>query len=102
MNIGRDAKTAYRAGLSSREAQIMTLIAAGHSNGQIAERLVLAEKNVKNHVKRIPATPPRQAAKKDPPPPGRGAAPPVTTPPPPPPATTATPHRPPSPLGWPN
>jgi DNA-binding CsgD family transcriptional regulator len=41
------------AGLSSREAQIMTLIAAGHSNGQIAEQLVLAEKTVKNHVNRI-------------------------------------------------
>jgi len=40
-------------GLSSREAQIMTLIAAGHSNGQIAEQLVLAEKTVKNHVNRI-------------------------------------------------
>ena len=44
---------ARQAGLSSREAQIMTLIAAGHSNGQIAERLVLAEKTVKNHVNRI-------------------------------------------------
>ena len=43
------------AGLSSREAQIMTLIAAGHSNGQIAEQLVLAEKTVKNHVNRIDA-----------------------------------------------
>ena len=53
MNIRGDAETAYRAGLSSREAQIMTLIAAGHSNGQIAERLVLAEKTVKNHVNRI-------------------------------------------------
>jgi DNA-binding CsgD family transcriptional regulator len=41
------------AGLSSREAQIMSLIAAGHSNGQIAEQLVLAEKTVKNHVNRI-------------------------------------------------
>ena len=39
--------------MSSREAQIMTLIAAGHSNGQIAEQLVLAEKTVKNHVRRI-------------------------------------------------
>ena len=29
-------------GLSAREAQIMTLIAAGHSNGQIAASLVLA------------------------------------------------------------
>jgi ATP/maltotriose-dependent transcriptional regulator MalT len=45
--------TARQGGLSSREAQIMTLIAAGHSNGQIAERLVLAEKTVKNHVNRI-------------------------------------------------
>jgi DNA-binding NarL/FixJ family response regulator len=40
-------------GLSSREAQIMDLIAAGHSNGQIATHLVLTEKTVKNHVNRI-------------------------------------------------
>jgi DNA-binding NarL/FixJ family response regulator len=40
-------------GLSSREAEIMSLIAEGHSNGQIAARLVLAEKTVKNHVNRI-------------------------------------------------
>ena len=39
--------------LSSRESQIMTLIAAGHSNGEIAASLVLAEKTVKNHVNRI-------------------------------------------------
>ena len=40
-------------GLSAREAQIMTLIAEGHSNGQIAAHLVLTEKTVKNHVNRI-------------------------------------------------
>jgi DNA-binding NarL/FixJ family response regulator len=40
-------------GLSSREAEIMSLIAEGHSNGAIAARLVLAEKTVKNHVNRI-------------------------------------------------
>jgi DNA-binding NarL/FixJ family response regulator len=40
-------------GLSTREAEIMTLIAAGHSNGEIATQLVLAEKTVKNHVNRI-------------------------------------------------
>lgn len=40
-------------GLSLREAEIMTLIAEGHSNGQIAAQLVLAEKTVKNHVNRI-------------------------------------------------
>lgn len=43
----------HPAGLSARESQIMTLIAAGHSNGQIAASLVLAEKTVKNHVNRI-------------------------------------------------
>jgi DNA-binding NarL/FixJ family response regulator len=39
--------------LSAREAQIMSLIAAGHTNGQIAANLVLTEKTVKNHVNRI-------------------------------------------------
>jgi ATP/maltotriose-dependent transcriptional regulator MalT len=53
MRTGSIPESARAAGLSSREAQIMTLIAAGHSNGQIAERLVLAEKTVKNHVNRI-------------------------------------------------
>jgi ATP/maltotriose-dependent transcriptional regulator MalT len=46
-------ETVRPAGLSSREAQIMTLIASGRSNGQIAAELVLAEKTVKNHVNRI-------------------------------------------------
>jgi DNA-binding NarL/FixJ family response regulator len=40
-------------GLSSREAEVMSLIAEGHSNGEIATQLVLAEKTVKNHVNRI-------------------------------------------------
>jgi DNA-binding NarL/FixJ family response regulator len=39
--------------LSSREAEIMILIAAGHTNGQIAASLVLTEKTVKNHVNRL-------------------------------------------------
>lgn len=47
------SRTARPLGLSSREAEVMSLIAAGHSNGEIAARLVLAEKTVKNHVNRI-------------------------------------------------
>jgi DNA-binding CsgD family transcriptional regulator len=39
--------------LSAREAEVMALIADGRTNGQIAEHLFLAEKTVKNHVRRI-------------------------------------------------
>lgn len=46
------ASTALRA-LSAREAEIMAMIAAGQTNGQIAASLVVAEKTVKNHVNRI-------------------------------------------------
>jgi DNA-binding NarL/FixJ family response regulator len=49
-SVSRDSRPL---GLSTREAQIMSLIAEGHSNGEIAARLVLAEKTVKNHVNRI-------------------------------------------------
>jgi DNA-binding CsgD family transcriptional regulator len=47
------SRTARPLGLSLREAEIMSLIAGGHSNGEIAAQLVLAEKTVKNHVNRI-------------------------------------------------
>ena len=40
-------------GLSAREIEVMSLIAGGHTNGEIAARLFLAEKTVKNHVRRI-------------------------------------------------
>jgi ATP/maltotriose-dependent transcriptional regulator MalT len=53
MSTGSAVGTSRSAGLSARESQIMTLIAAGHSNGEIAASLVLAEKTVKNHVNRI-------------------------------------------------
>ena len=39
--------------LSAREAEVMSLIADGQTNGQIAARLFLAENAVKNHVRRI-------------------------------------------------
>ena len=40
-------------GLSAREIEVMSLIAGGHTNGEIAAHLFLAEKTVKNHVRRI-------------------------------------------------
>ena len=43
----------YDSGLSAREREVMTLIAGGHTNGQIAAHLFLAEKTVKNHVRSI-------------------------------------------------
>ncbi|MFD7080398.1 response regulator [Streptomyces sp. NPDC002181] len=40
-------------GLSSREAEIMDLIASGMSNQQIAATCFISEKTVKNHINRI-------------------------------------------------
>ena len=48
-----DAGSSESRGLSAREAEVMSLIADGQTNGQIAARLFLAEKTVKNHVRRI-------------------------------------------------
>ena len=56
-NIGRDAK-AHQPGLpyeelTQRELEVLQLAADGLSNGDIAEKLVIAEKTVKNHIANI-------------------------------------------------
>jgi DNA-binding CsgD family transcriptional regulator len=50
---GEAAAASARHGLSARELEVMSLIAGGHTNGEIAAHLFLAEKTVKNHVRRI-------------------------------------------------
>jgi DNA-binding NarL/FixJ family response regulator len=40
-------------GLSDRQGEIMELVAAGRTNGAIAQELYLSEKTVKNHVNHI-------------------------------------------------
>ncbi|MNS58906.1 Transcriptional regulatory protein DegU [compost metagenome] len=39
--------------LSAREQEIVCLLAEGLDNRQIADRLILSEKTVKNHLSRI-------------------------------------------------
>ena len=53
MSTGASPEDAPDLGLSAREAEIMSLIAGGRTNGEIAAQLFLAEKTVKNHVNRI-------------------------------------------------
>jgi DNA-binding CsgD family transcriptional regulator/tetratricopeptide (TPR) repeat protein len=47
------APTTAVAGLTTREVEILALVAAGHTNRQIAERLVLSEHTVRRHVQNI-------------------------------------------------
>jgi LuxR family maltose regulon positive regulatory protein len=39
--------------LSKREIEVLRLLALGHSNHEIAERLVIAENTVKMHIKHL-------------------------------------------------
>ena len=53
--------------LTPREVEVLELIAAGLSNGEIADKLVLSNATVKTHINRIftrpaPATAPKPSA----------------------------------------
>ncbi|MEU0336952.1 response regulator transcription factor [Streptomyces sp. NPDC006193] len=49
--VGQSSRSRYR--LSTREAEIMDLIASGMTNQQIAAACFITEKTVKNHINRI-------------------------------------------------
>jgi DNA-binding NarL/FixJ family response regulator len=49
----RPAHATLPDGLTEREAEVLTLIATGLSNAEIAERLYVAETTVKTHINRI-------------------------------------------------
>jgi DNA-binding NarL/FixJ family response regulator len=49
----RRSTAAHAALLTEREAEIAHLVAAGHTNGEIAERLVLSGKTVRHHVSSV-------------------------------------------------
>jgi NarL family two-component system response regulator LiaR len=49
----RDLSTNPFTNLSDREMEVLRLIAAGSSNAEIAEKLVLSQKTIKGHVSNI-------------------------------------------------
>ena len=48
-----NARREWPAGLTSREVEVLGLLARGYSNKQIAQRLVITPKTVSNHLQHI-------------------------------------------------
>lgn len=49
----RGGEDAAFAALSEREREVLALLAEGHSNAQIASRLAISDKTVRNHLSRV-------------------------------------------------
>jgi DNA-binding CsgD family transcriptional regulator/tetratricopeptide (TPR) repeat protein len=49
----RQATRAHPAGLTPRESEVLDLLCAGHTNGEISERLFIAAKTVDHHVSAV-------------------------------------------------
>jgi HD-GYP domain-containing protein (c-di-GMP phosphodiesterase class II)/DNA-binding CsgD family transcriptional regulator len=52
-HTGKTSSRAFPAGLSDREAQVLTLLARGHSNRQIASQLGITPKTAGHHVEHL-------------------------------------------------
>ena len=46
-------RTPWSAGLTSREVEVLRLVAQGRSNREIAAELFIAEKTARNHIERV-------------------------------------------------
>jgi DNA-binding NarL/FixJ family response regulator len=53
LQTGQPARDSVFAALSARERQVLTLMADGLSNADIAERLQISEKTVRNHASNL-------------------------------------------------
>lgn len=51
--LGGRSEAARRAGLTAREAEVLSLVAGGFSNRQVAERLVVSEHTVHRHLANV-------------------------------------------------
>ena len=52
-SASRSGERKASAGLSAREVDVLTLIAAGWSNGEVGRNLFIAEETVKTHVRHV-------------------------------------------------